>query len=174
MTSLTDTTTSTTAVEAGPGLDLEARMALVGVEMTARLSMAALAMEVNTAHLATEPVDLADVVRGPVATPLLPLTPYPTPVAALLQRAARRLEQRGWCRGMDTNGDGATCDRGAIRAEAESAAQEAAAMDVLLEAIRRRFPAAATVPSWNDNNRDAQLPIRLMWQAAELANARNI
>lgn len=173
MTSLTDTTTSTTAVEAGLALDLEARMALVNIEMTARLDLAALTFEVNTAHASTT-ADLADVVRGPVATPLLPLTPYPTPVAALLQRAARRLEQGGWCRGMDTDGDGATCDRGAIRAEAESAAQEAAAMDVLLEAIRRRFPGAATVPSWNDDNRDSRLPVRLMWQAAELANTRNI
>ena len=158
---------------AAPVLGLDARMALVEAAMTVRLDMAALRLGVDTAHPDTA-VDLADTIRVPVAVPPAPLTLYPTPVAALLQRAVRRLETGGWCAGTLVDTDGARCLYGAIQAEATTPETEAAALDVLLEAIRRRFPAAETVPSFNDSRSDAREPLRLMRRAADLANARGI
>lgn len=161
------------AVEAGPELDLDARMALVGAVMTERLDVAALAIAVNTAHINTT-VDLDDVVRLPAVMPEPLAQPYPTPVAALLQRAACRLETGGWCRGTQVDAEGARCSRGAIQAEASTPAQLSTALTVLLEAIRRQHPGAETVPSWNDVQVDGREPVRLMRQAADLANARAI
>ncbi len=49
-------------------LSLEERLALVNTAMTLRLDQAAVAYEVNTAHIDTEPVDLANVITMPVDT----------------------------------------------------------------------------------------------------------
>lgn len=44
-----------------PAPDLEARMAAVKEDMDARLALAAVAYEVNTAHIGTTPVDWSDI-----------------------------------------------------------------------------------------------------------------
>ncbi|WP_019329450.1 DUF6197 family protein [Streptomyces sp. TOR3209] len=158
-------------------LTLEERLTLVNTAMTARLDEAAVAYEVNTAHIPTEPVDLADVVTVPL-TPTLqpPPASYPTPVAALLQRAHHRLLTGGWCSGALVDEDGARCMLGAIRAEARGdSGLEADAATVLLDAIRRRFgDHVDSVPSFNDAHGSSRVPIRMVDQAAGLADARGL
>lgn len=177
-----DPTTTLTAPAPAPTVDLslEERLALVEAAMTVRLDTAAVAYEVNTAHLATEPVDLADVVTGPTepgetgARPLPEL--YPTPVAALLQRAHHRLLTGGWCTGTLVDTDGARCLYGAIHAEAGGNQRlESDALDVLLDAIRRQFgDSVASVPTFNDAFGSPRVPLRLLGQAAVLADARGL
>ncbi|MBK3590288.1 hypothetical protein JHN49_44335 [Streptomyces sp. MBT57] len=74
----------------GSELSLEARLAATDAAMTIRLEEAAVAHEVRTAHISTDPIDLGDVLTVPLTPTLQPPTPYPTPVAALLQRTSRR------------------------------------------------------------------------------------
>ncbi|GAA3140090.1 DUF6197 family protein [Streptomyces echinatus] len=157
-------------------LSLEERLTLVNAAMTARLDEAAVAYEVNTAHIPTEPVDLDDVVTVPL-TPTLQPQPesYPTPVAALLQRAHHRLLTGGWCSGALVDADGARCMLGAIRAEARGdSGLEANAAAVLLDAIRRKFGDVDSVPSFNDAHGTDGVPIRMVAQAAHLADARGL
>ncbi|MFF9025694.1 hypothetical protein ACF09T_36980 [Streptomyces eurythermus] len=100
--------TATTAAPVPPELSLEDRLTLIDAAMTVKLDEAAVAYEVNTAHIPTEPLDLADIVTGPVDTGPAPLPePYPTPVAALLQRAHHRLATGGWCKDVLVDEDGA-------------------------------------------------------------------
>lgn len=156
---------------APPVLDLDARLALTNATMTLRLNQAAVGFEVNTAHIEAAPVDLADLV------PLTPtLTPVPalTPIAACLQRAQSILAERGWCTGALRGEQGAVCPMGAIQAAAASRGQADDACVVLLEAIQREFTAAATVPSWNDQQSGPHVPLRLLGQAADLAANRGI
>ncbi|MGW7620781.1 DUF6197 family protein [Streptomyces antimycoticus] len=167
-----------TAPAAPPAdLSLEERLTLVNTAMTARLDEAAVAYEVNTAHIPIEPVDLADVVTVPL-TPTLQPPPesYPTPVAALLQRAHHRLLTGGWCSDVLVDEDGARCMLGAIRAEARGdSGLEASAASVLLDAIRRRFgDDVDSVPSFNDAHGSARVPLRMVDQAAGLADARGL
>ncbi|MZF88263.1 hypothetical protein [Streptomyces sp. SID5643] len=173
-----DQTTPTTAAPAPPkALSLEERLTLINTEMTARLDEAAVAYEVNTAHIDTEPVDLSDVVTGPVDTGPAPLPDlYPTPVAALLQRAHHRLITGGWCSGALVDEDGARCMLGAIRIEARGdRGLEADAAAVLLDAIRRKFgDDVDSVPSFNDAHGTGRVPIRMLDQAAILADARGL
>jgi hypothetical protein len=164
--------TATTAA-APVHLDLDARLAMVGAVMDERLALANIAFEVDTAHIpAAEPV--------PEVTAPLPLTPtaapcpYPTPVAATLHRARLRLEAGGWCSGQLRDEQGAACLIGAIRTEAPNRGAADDACVILLEAIRRDFPTADTVPSWNDNQRDPRLPARYLDRAAELAHNREL
>lgn len=83
---------SATQAAAPPAeLSLEERLTLLDATMTVRLEQAAVAYEVNTAHIPTEPLDLAEVLTIPLTPALQPPTPYPTPVAALLQRAHHQL-----------------------------------------------------------------------------------
>ncbi|MCL3998168.1 DUF6197 family protein [Streptomyces lavenduligriseus] len=170
--------TTTTAVAAPPAeLSLEERLTLVNAAMTARLDEAAVAYEVNTAHIPTDPFDPADVVTGPVDTGPAPLPElYPTPVAALLQRAHHRLVIGGWCSGVLVDEDGARCMLGAIRAEASGdSTLEASAVAVLLDAIRRQFgDDVDSVPSFNDAFATGRTPLRLVDQAAHLADARGL
>ncbi|MEU6595139.1 hypothetical protein ABZ923_39085 [Streptomyces sp. NPDC046881] len=158
-------------------LTLEERLTLVNAAMTARLDKAAVAYEVNTAHIPTEPVDLDDVVTVPL-TPMLQPPPesYPTPVAALLQRAHHRLLTGGWCSGTLVDEDGARCMLGAIRAETRGdSGLEASAASVLLDAIRRKFgDDVDSVPSFNDAHGTGRIPIRMVGQAAHLADARGL
>jgi hypothetical protein len=145
--------------------------------MTARLDEAAVAYEVNTAHISTTPVDLADVVTGPLNTGPARLPElYPTPVAALLQRARHRLLTDGWCADVLVDEDGARCMLGAIRAEASgNRGLEADAAAVLLDAIRRHFgDHVDTVPSCNDAHGTDRIPLRMLDQAAHLADARGL
>ncbi|MFI8916535.1 hypothetical protein ACIGW4_33675 [Streptomyces sp. NPDC053513] len=172
------TPTTRQAATAPPAaLALEERLTLVNMEMTARLNEAAVAHAVNTAHIPIEPVDLADVVTVPLTPTLQPQPePYPTPVAALLQRAHHRLLTGGWCSGALVDEDGAHCMLGAIRAEASGdSGLEADAASVLLDAIRRRFGEHVdSVPSFNDAHGSGRVPMRMLDQAAGLADARGL
>jgi hypothetical protein len=153
-------------------LDLDARLAMVGAIMTGRLDEAAVAFEVNTAHIPATPI--------PEITAPLPLTPtaapcpYSTPIAATLHRARLRLETGGWCTGQLRDEQGAACLIGLIRAEAPTRGAADDACVVLLDAIRRDFAHVETIPSWNDAQRDPRLPAVYLDRAAALAHARLI
>ncbi|MCX5166191.1 hypothetical protein OOK39_44965 [Streptomyces sp. NBC_00264] len=168
----TATTTAPTPVE----LSLEERLTLVNAAMTLRLDEAAVAYEVNTAHIPTEPVDLGDIVTVPL-TPTLqpPPHPHPTPVAALLQRAHHRLVTDGWCSGTLLDAEGARCLYGAIRAEARGdQSLESRGLGVLMDAIRRQFDDVDSVPGFNDAWGNGRIPMRMLDQAAGLADARGL
>ncbi|MEV6131954.1 hypothetical protein AB0M05_35075 [Streptomyces violaceusniger] len=156
--------------------DLETRMALTEAAMTVRLETAALAVDVSTAHILTTPIDLEDIVRVPDAIPEAPVDLYPTPVAALLQRAHQRLLTGGWCKDTLVDEDGARCMLGSIRAEARGdSGLESSAVAVLLDAIRRTFgDDVDSVPSFNDAFARGRVPIRMVDQAAHLADARGL
>ncbi|CAL9669089.1 DUF6197 family protein [Streptomyces sp. enrichment culture] len=177
LSSPTDHPAPTTQAAPPADLSLEERLALANTVMTARLNEAAVAYEVNTAHIDTEPVNLSDVVTGPVDTGPAPLPDlYPTPVAALLQRAHHRLLTDGWCTDVLVDEAGARCMLGAIRAEARGdRGLEADAAAVLLDVLRRQFgDDVASVPSVNDAFASGSMPIRLVGQAAGLADARGL
>ncbi|MYU23515.1 hypothetical protein GTY84_17215 [Streptomyces sp. SID8352] len=169
-------TTRQAAAAPPTALTLEERLTLVDMEMTARLNEAAVAHAVNTAHIPTGPVDLGDVVTVPLTPTLQPPAAYPTPVAALLQRAHHRLLTGGWCSGALVDEDGARCMLGAIRAEARGdSGLETDAASVLLDAIRRTFgDDVDSVPSFNDAHGSARTPLRMVDQAAGLADARGL
>ncbi|WP_199546391.1 hypothetical protein [Streptomyces sp. N35] len=168
---------STSARTLAAGLSLEARLALIDALMTERLELAALAYDINTAHLTStrDLLDLADVITVPIDIDPSPATPYGTPVAALLQRAHRRMAVAGWCRGALRNAQGAICQLASIRAESGGrTALEHDATDVLLDAIRREFDGFDTVPSFNDAFTDGSMPLRMLGKAADLADARGL
>ncbi|MFF3419966.1 hypothetical protein ACFYW9_35610 [Streptomyces sp. NPDC002698] len=172
--------------ERRPGDGLEARLAAVKTEMDARLAQAAVAYEVNTAHIETTPVDWSRI--GAPSAPVSPLpappvpsappgpAPHATPVAGLLHRASLRLRTDGWCAGALTDDDGRLCSLGAILRESGGDRHvEAQAMAVLLEAIRREFgPHVESVPSFNDAWGNGREPTRMLEQAAVLADARGL
>ncbi|MFC9816030.1 hypothetical protein ACFVJM_28665 [Streptomyces virginiae] len=166
----------TTQATAPPAkLSIEERMAFVNAAMTVRLEEAAVAYEVNTAHIPTEPVDLTDVLAVPLTPTLQPPTPHPTPVAALLQRAHHRLLTGGWCKGALVDAEGAHCLYGAIHIEARGDQNlESRGMEVLMDAIRRKFTDVDSVPSFNDAHRSGRVPMRMLDQAADLAHARGL
>ncbi|MFP8886820.1 DUF6197 family protein [Streptomyces mangrovi] len=142
------------------------------LDLDQRLALAALAVD---ARIATTPLDLDDVITGPVALPAAPVRPYPTPAAALLQRAAQQLASGGWCRGATVDEGGARCLYGAVRAADPGGAHTDTAMVVLLDAIRRRFPTAETVPSANDELLpNGWAAARILGEAADLADARGL
>ena len=170
-----ETSETTTPVRRQP-LGFDARLAAADQAVADRCREALLRLDVDSALPATR-LDLADVVRGPVQ--LLEeeedLEPYPTPAAATLQRAARRLATGGWCRHDLVDVEGRRCLYGAIKAEAPTAAAERDAMDVLLDVIRRQWPHAETVPTTNDHQlRDAESAVQLLDTAARVADARGI
>lgn len=137
-----------------------------------RLAIAALAVD---ARINTTPLDLADIIRIPVDTPpSTPPNPYNTPVAATLHKARLRLETGGWCTGALRDDQGANCLIGAIRAEAPTGGAADDACVVLLEAIRRDFPTAETIPTWNDSRNCPRQPLLYLDRAAVLAHARTL
>ncbi|WP_329143477.1 hypothetical protein OIU91_06035 [Streptomyces sp. NBC_01456] len=138
-----------------------------------RLALAALAVD---ARIATAPLDLADVIRGPVDAPTAPaLQPYRTPIAALFHRAHTRLLRDGWCTGRLRDEQGAACLIGVIRAEAGSRSEADDACTLLLDIVRNEFdPSAETIASWNDRQRDGHMPARILGHAASRADARGI
>ncbi|MFE4420415.1 hypothetical protein [Streptomyces sp. NPDC056817] len=163
-------TQTTTAAPVELGLD--ARLAMVGALMDERLSLANVAFEVDTAHIpAADP--LPEVVAPPHVVPAAAPCLYSTPLAAVLYRAQQRMERDGWTTRQLRDEQGAACCIGAIRAEAAHRGQADDACVLLLEAIRRDFPQADTIPSWNDTQRNARLPVLYLGRAAHLANARN-
>lgn len=161
-----------TTIAAPVHLDLDARLAMVGALMTGRLDEAAVAFEVNTAHIAAE--RLPEIAAPLRLTPTSAPCPYPTPIAATLHRARLRLDTGGWCTDQLRDEQGAACLIGVIRVEARSRYEADDACVLLLEAIRRDFPTAETVPSWNDARSDPRLPARYLERAAELAHSRNM
>jgi hypothetical protein len=163
---------TTRAVAAAPvELDLEARLAMVGAIMSERLDEAAVAFEVNTAHIPAEtPVEIT---APPRLTPTSAPCPYSTPIAGVLHRARLRLEAGGWTTGALRDEKGARCPIGGIRIEASSRHEADDACVILLEAIRRDFQDADTIPSWNDAQRGPRLPLLYLDRAAQLAHSRN-
>jgi hypothetical protein len=152
-------------------------MAAVKEDMDARLALAAVAYEVNTAHIETTPVDWSRIAApqglpAPVSTP----GPHTTPIADLLRRAALRLREGGWCAGAMTDEEGRVCSLGAIRGESGGDRHlEAQATGVLMEAIRGRFgPHVESVPSFNDAWANGREPTRMMERAHVLAENRGI
>jgi hypothetical protein len=79
----------------------------------------------------------------------------------------------GWCRDAIFDEQGAVCPIRAIRLEAHGDRRLADdACVLLLESIQRSFPGAATIPSWNTGQTNAQ-PVLLQFdRAAELAHNR--
>lgn len=153
-------------------LDLDARLAMVGAVMDERCTLAVLAVDVNSAH-----IDTPELQQVTVPLPFTPTSvpcPYSTPIAATLHRARIRLDVGGWCTGQLRDEEGAACLIGVIQAAAGSRREADDACVLLLEAIRRDFPNAESVPSWNDARNDPRLPARYLERAAELAHARNL
>ncbi|CAL9664859.1 hypothetical protein SUDANB1_07159 [Streptomyces sp. enrichment culture] len=164
-------TTTETAVPVE--LDLDARLALAGALMDERLAHANIAFEVDTVHIpAADPIPA--VVAPPIVTPGPAPCPYSTPLATTLHRARIRLENGGWCTGQLRDEQGAACLIGAIRAEADSRGQADDVCTLLLEAIRRDFTDAETIPSWNDAQRGPRPALLYLDRAAALANARGL
>lgn len=139
-----------------------------------RLALAALKVD---AHIDSRPpalLDLADVIRIPVEAPEpTTLVPVLSPLAACLRRAHARLEA-GWCAGALRDEQGAMCLIGAIRIAATSRGQADDACTLLLDTIRRQFPHAETVPSWNDQQTNAGPALRMLDHAANHAASRGI
>lgn len=162
-------TTATATRPAAPVLDLDARLALASLAMDARLDRAAVAFEVNTAHLPAEPAPEITIPHLP--QPAAPC-PYRTPIAALLHRARARIEHSGWTRGA-LHSDGRHCPIGAIRAEAGSRDQADDASALLLDVIRRDF-GGDTVPTWNDAQASMRPVLLAFDRATEHAHARGL
>ena len=165
-------TATTLAPAAAPALDFETRLALADAAMNVRLANASAAIEVNTAHIPIDPIPHVD--AAPILAPTPETCPYATPLATTLHRARIRLETGGWCTGALRDEQGAACPLGAIRTEAGSRDQADDAAAVLLEAIRRDFPDAESVPAWNDSRATGWLAARYLDRAADLAHTRNL
>lgn len=169
------TTTLLAPASPPPILDLDARLALLDALMTARLDEAAIAFEVNTAHIeSAEPVPAIATVVPLTPTLPPPVCPYETPVAALLHRARVRIETDGWARQLRDDQAKARCPAGAIQIEARNGSDDASARRLLFEVIERDFPQAESIPSWNDAQAGPRLPLLYLDRAAQLAGARDI
>lgn len=168
-------TTTTLIAASPPELDLDARLALVNAVMTVRLDQAAIAYEVNTAHIpSADPV--------PAVTEVLPLTPtlappacpYNTPIAATLWRARQRIETDGWSTEACIDEQGARCPIGAIRVEAADRHTADDACILLLDVIQATFPTAETIPSWNREQTSPAPVLLQLGRAAEAAHNRGV
>ncbi|WP_333758805.1 DUF6197 family protein [Streptomyces sp. ISBFB 2968] len=162
-----------TIAPAAPVLDLDARLALVDAAMSVRLAEAAVAFEVNTAHLpGADPIPhIAEILpHQPAAAP----SPYRTPLADLLHRARLRIEIDGWCRDAAFDEAGAVCPIQAIRVEARGDRDLAHdACVTLLDAIQDNFADAETIPSWNRQQTNVRPVLAAFDRATHRANARN-
>lgn len=158
--------TATRTRRAPAVLHLDARLALTEATMSARLDQAALAFEVNTAHLPSAQVELLApaVDAGPA---------YGTPIAALLQRAHDRIQRDGWTTGQQRNTRGALCLVGAIRAEDRHGHADRACAH-LLAVIQQQLPHIPTVPAWNDQQTSATTVLRTLAHAARTAAANHL
>ncbi|MFJ9420715.1 hypothetical protein [Streptomyces sp. NPDC101249] len=166
------TTTTLAPTTRSPVLDLDARLALRDADMTARLDLAAVAFEVNTAHLpGADPI--AHPNTGPHAIPAPEACPHHTPIAATLWHARRIILRDGWHAGHQHGPTGQHCLYGAIRQATPHYSQQMAALNVLLAAIRADYPDADSVPSWNDHRGTAALADRYLGRATTLAANRN-
>jgi len=172
------TTTIHAPASPPPVLALDARLALLNVEMDARLNEAALAFAINTAHIAgADPVPA--ITESVLVVPLTPTlapaaNPYDTPLAALLYRARVHIETNGWLQGGLREDHGTRrCPMGALRIEAVERRDADDACVLLLEAIQADFPTADTLPSWNDTQTSPAPVLRYLDRAAQLAHTRN-
>jgi hypothetical protein len=168
------TPTLTAASPPAPMLDLEARFTLLEAVMTIRLDEAAVAFEVNTAHIAVDPIPaIADIV--PLTPVLAPAAcPYNTPIAATLWRARARIETDGWSTEAVVDEQGARCPIGAIRAEAADRREADDACILLLDVIQAAFPQAETVPAWNDAQTSPAPVLLMLDRAAQHAHHHNL
>ncbi|MBT2467835.1 hypothetical protein J7E97_08100 [Streptomyces sp. ISL-66] len=150
-----------------PVLDLEARLALMGPLMEARLGAAGLEIAVNLA-----PITIPDVVPGP---PILPAwqPAYSTPVAQLLERAAHRIGEVGWSRQYLRETSGAVCVLGAIRDAARGTGLVEAATSTLLDQITATAPDILSIGAWNQAQSGPAPVIRMLGAAAREADRRN-
>jgi hypothetical protein len=142
--------------------------------MTSRLDEAAVAFEVNTAHLpGADPVPhIAETLPLPLTLSAAP-SPYRTPVADLLHRARGRLSADGWCRTALYDDAGAVCPIRALRLEARGDRDLADDACVLfLEVVRRDFPGTETIPSWNAAQTNPTAVLLAFERAADLAHTR--
>ncbi|MYS78372.1 hypothetical protein GTY88_49330 [Streptomyces sp. SID5926] len=162
-----------TRVAAPPTLDLDARLAAVEAAMTVRLDEAAVAFEVNTAHLpGADPVP--HIAEAPLTTPAATPSPHRTPLADLLHRARLRIETDGWCRDAAFDESGAVCPIQAIRLEARGDRDLAHdACVALLDAIQAQFTEAETIPSWNRQQTSAGPVLAAFDRATHRAHTRN-
>lgn len=152
----TTTARRATAPPAAPPLDFEERLALAGLSTT------------------DTPLNLADVIRTPVAVPQTPMAPRSTPVADLLQRARQLLVTDGWCRDAQRADDGRHCLYGAVRAAARGDGHaETTALGLVLDAIRKQF-GGDSIPTFNDSCGDVGPVMRVLDGAADLAETRGI
>jgi hypothetical protein len=150
-------------------LSIEERLAFINAAMTVRLEEVGIAYEVNTAHIDTEPVDLADVVPPPAD----PHAPAADAGRGAPERAHHRLLTGGWCTGALVDAEGARCLYGAIHMEARGdQSLESRGLEILMDAIRRQFGDVDSVPSFNDGFASGRIPMRMLDQAAGLADAR--
>lgn len=164
------TTAILTSATRTPTLTLDDRLALTSLALDARLDQAAIAFEVNTAHLPAEPpVEITVPQQPQTAVP----APYSTPLADLLHRARARLQADGWSREAMLELDGRRCAIGAIRREAASRWQADDACVLLLEAIQQHWQ-AETIPSWNARQPSIAPVLLAFGRAAELADARGV
>jgi hypothetical protein len=169
------TTTTLAPASPPPVLDLDARLALLNVEMDARLNEAAIAFAVNTARIeSAEPVPAITEVVPLTPTLSPPACPYDTPIAALLWRARARIERDGWARQLRDDQAMARCPAGAIQIEARTGSEDASARRLLFEAIERDFRDAESIPSWNDAQAGPRLPLLYLDRAAQLADNRGL
>ncbi|MCX4596123.1 hypothetical protein OG819_42680 [Streptomyces sp. NBC_01549] len=151
-------------------LDLDARMALRLAEMDGRCRTAVLAVDINSAHI---PIDTLEIAAPLPLTPTLAPNPYSTPIAGLLHRARNRIVVDGWCRDALHDDQGAICPIRAIRLEAASRDAADDACVLLLESIQRHWQ-AATIPSWNKQQTSAAPVLLAFDRAAELAHNRSL
>lgn len=170
---MTTTCRAPASPKAPPALDLDARLAARDAAMTVCLDVAAVAFEVRTAHIAG--ADPIPEITAPLRlTPAPAPCPYRTPLAGLLWRARVRIEAGGWCKGARRDEQGAVCLGEAIRLEAASGSEDADARALLLEAIRRDFADADTIPSWQDAQKGPRFPLLYLDRAAQLAHDRGL
>lgn len=158
-----------------PPLDLDERLTLISHQMTVRLDRAAVAFEVNTAHIASaDPVpDITEV--APLTPSVTPAAcPYSTPIAATLWRARIRIEADGWSTEAAVDEQGARCPIGAIRVEAADRRTADDACILLLDVIQKAFPDAETIPSWNAEQTSPAPVLLQLGRAAEIAHNRNL
>lgn len=154
--------TTTTAPTASPPVPLtfDERLALAALDVDARI--------------ADTRIDLADVIRVPSETPRPAApSPYTTPIASVLHRARVRIETAGWCRTAVYDEAGAVCPIQAIRLEAPTRGHADDACVLLLDAIRRDFRHAETIPAWNAAQTSPAPVLLYLDRAAELAHNRN-
>lgn len=158
-----------------PALDLDARLALIDAAMNVRLEEAAVAFEVNTAHIPGADPVAAITETVPLAPTLAPVTcPYDTPIAATLWRARIRIEADGWSTEAAVDEQGARCPIGAIRVEAADRHTADDACILLLDVIQGHFPTAETIPSWNAEQTSPAPVLLQLGRAAELAHTCGI